>query len=162
MPRSKDEPGEARRYLLRLLRYRPRSRAEALDRLRRRGYSAETIAQTLAWAEGAGLVDDTLFAKLWIADRLEHRPCGKILLRRELGERGVPLEIIEEALAQAGLDEEELARGLAKERSARYHDLPPEERRARLLALLSRRGFPASLCARVLRELTGGSIPLGP
>ncbi|MGQ9478050.1 MAG: regulatory protein RecX [Candidatus Bipolaricaulia bacterium] len=162
MPRSEDEPEEARKYLLRLLRYRPRSRAEALDRLRRRGYSAETIAQTLAWAEEAGLLDDALFAKLWIAERLEHRPCGKILLRRELIERGIPPEIIEEALERAGLNEEELARGLAKERSARYRNLPAEEQRAKLLALLSRRGFPASLCARVLHELTSGSIPLGP
>jgi regulatory protein len=154
MPGSEDEPEEARRYLLRLLRYRPRSRAEAEARLRRRGYSAQTIARTLSWAEEAGLLDDALFAKLWIADRLEHRPCGALLLRRELQERGVPPEIIEAALAQAGLDEEELVRELAEERFARYRDLPPEERRARLLAFLGRRGFPASLCARVLRELT--------
>lgn len=161
MPGSEAEPEEtrARRYLLQLLRYRPRSRAEAEDRLRKRGYSAKTIVVTLAWAEEAGLLDDAAFAKLWIADRLAHRPCGASLLRRELRERGIPPEAIEEALAQAGLDEEGLARELAEERSARYRDLPPEERQEKLLAFLSRRGFPAPLCARVIRELTVWSTP---
>lgn len=156
MPRGDEaepEESQARKYLLRLLRYRPRSRAEAEARLRRRGYSTKAIADTLTWAEEAGLLNDAAFAKLWVADRLERRPCGASLLRRELRERGVSPEAIEEALAQAGLDEEELARALVEERSARYRALPPEERRARLLAFLSRRGFPAPLCARVLREL---------
>jgi len=152
MPRS-DELGGARRYLLRLLRYRPRSRGEAASRLRRRGYSDGIIEEVLLWAEGSGLIDDGAFAKLWIADRLERRPCGKALLRRELRGKGVALELIEQALREAEVDEEALARGLATERLKRYSELPSAEQRRRVLAFLVRRGFSPELSRRVLQGL---------
>ncbi|MFQ6033771.1 MAG: regulatory protein RecX, partial [Candidatus Bipolaricaulia bacterium] len=104
MPRD-----EAKQYLLRLLRYRPRSRAEAESRLRKRGYSDELIREILTWAEDMGMIDDEAFAKLWIADRLERRPRGRALLRRELREKGVSPGLIERALDRAGMDEEALA-----------------------------------------------------
>ncbi|MFQ6117201.1 MAG: regulatory protein RecX [Candidatus Bipolaricaulia bacterium] len=150
MPRD-----EAKQYLLRLLRYRPRSRAEAESRLRKRGYSDELIREILTWAEDMGMIDDEAFAKLWIADRLERRPRGRALLRRELREKGVSPGLIERALDRAGMDEEALARSLAAERLERYRKLSPEERRRRTLALLARRGFPFELSRRVLRELLG-------
>ena len=153
MPRS--ESDEAKDYLLRLLRYRPRSRFEAESRLRRRGYSNEVIQEVLTWAEGSGLIDDEAFARLWVADRLERRPCGRALLRRELREKGVSPEIIEGALEGAELDEETLVRSLAAERLKRYRDGSWEERGRKTLAFLSRRGFPPSLSRKVLRELLG-------
>jgi len=153
MPRSDDEFSKAKRYLLRLLRYRPRSRAEAEARLKRRGYLNETIQEVLAWAGDMGMIDDQAFAKLWIADRLERRPCGRALLRRELRGKGIPPEIIAGALEQVKLDEEALARSLAAERLKRYRDLSPEEQGRRTLALLARRGFPPELSRRVLQEL---------
>lgn len=155
MPRS--ETDGAKQYLLRLLRYRPRSRFEAESRLRKRGYSDRAIGEVLAWAEGRGMIDDEAFARLWIADRLERRPRGASLLRRELREKGVPQEIIDRALEQADLDEEALAHSLAAERLERYHDMPSEERGRRTLAFLSRRGFPPSLSRKVLRELLGAA-----
>ncbi|MFQ6118189.1 MAG: regulatory protein RecX [Candidatus Bipolaricaulia bacterium] len=153
MPRPKNEPDEAKRYLLQLLRYRPRSRAEAESRLRSRGYPNETISEVLAWAQNFGMIDDEAFARLWVADRLERRPCGIALLRRELRGKGVTSDIIERVLAQAEPDEEALARRLAAERLARYRDEAREEGKRKTFAFLLRRGFSPSLSRRVLREL---------
>lgn len=150
-----DELDRAKRYLLRLLRYRPRSRTEAESRLRQRGYSDELIEKILTWAGDMGMIDDQAFARLWIADRLERRPCGISLLRHELREKGVSPDIIERALEQAELDEEALVRSLAKERLERYRDLSPEEQERKTIAFLSRRGFSPALSRRVLRELIG-------
>lgn len=153
MPRGDDELDKAKRYLLRLLRYRPRSRFEASSRLRRRGYADEVIQGVLVWAEDTGLIDDQAFARLWIADRLERRPCGVLMLRRELREKGVSPDVIEGALNQAGVDEEALARRLARGRLKLHHDRPPQEQERRTFTFLRRRGFPPELSRRVLREL---------
>lgn len=150
-----DELDRAKRYLLRLLRYRPRSHTEAETRLRRRDYPDEIIKEVLTWAQDVGMIDDQVFARLWIADRLERRPCGTSLLRHELREKGVSPDIIERALEQAELDEEALVRSLAKERLERYRDLSPEEQERKTIAFLSRRGFSPALSRRVLRELIG-------
>jgi regulatory protein len=152
MPRS-DELDGARRYLLRLLRYRPRSRAEAESRLRQRGYPDEVIKEILVWAESSGLIDDEAFAKLWITNRLQHRPSGIALLRHELRRKGIALELIERVLRGARVDEEALVRELAVERLERYRGLSPEEQRRRTLAFLTRRGFPPGLSRKVLQEL---------
>ena len=103
------------------------------------------------------MIDDEAFAKLWIADRLAHRPRGKAMLRRELREKGVSLDIIERALEQAELDEEALVRSLAAERLQRYGDRSWEERERKTFAFLSRRGFPLALSRKVLQELLGRS-----
>lgn len=160
MPRS-EELDEAKQYLLRLLRYRPRTRFEAETRLSRRDYSSKTVTETLSWAERIGLIDDEAFARLWIADRREHHPRGIFMLRRELRQKGVPPEIIEGALKQAELDEEALIRRLAAERLARLSDRSWKEQERKTLAFLSRRGFPLSLSRKVLQELknTGSICP---
>ena len=157
--RKRSEPDEAKAYLLRLLRYRPRSRAEAAARLRERGYPLEAISITLSWAEEAGLLDDRAFARLWAAERLAHRPCGTALLRRELREKGVASELIEQTLAELDPDEEGLARALARERWARYQTLTltEEERRQKVFAFLRRRGFPPDLSLKAVRELMVGA-----
>ncbi|MCR4404463.1 MAG: RecX family transcriptional regulator [Candidatus Acetothermia bacterium] len=153
MPRSEDELEQAKRQLIRLLRYRPRSLLEARAHLRQRGHSNRTIDAVLAWAEESALVDDQAFARLWVADRLARRPSGKALLERELREKGVSAEIIERVLAEAGLEEEALARELAAERAERYRHLSEEERRARVFAFLRRRGFSSRVATKVVEEL---------
>ena len=61
----------------------------------------------------AGLLDDVRFAKAWVAGRLAVRPSGAVRLRRELQQKGVLRDIVEEAL-RAGLSEaDERAQALA-------------------------------------------------
>lgn len=151
--RGRSEEEEARQYLNRLLHYRPRSREEAKRRLSRKGYPAGIIAEVIIWAEEAGLIDDYRFAKLWIADRLERKPKGKIALRRELWEKGVESETIEEALAQFGIDERVMIRELAEKRLQRYRGEERHNQYRKTLAFLSRRGFSLSEAREVLKEL---------
>jgi len=150
---QRQELARAQRYLQLLLRYRPRSRHETAIRLRERGFSTRIIEKTLAWAEAAGLLDDRVFAKLWVADRLSFKPQGRWLLERELRAKGIAEEIIKRTLNEAQIDELALARRLIKERWERYRDRLPGERRQLLLALLRRRGFSPAVAYRALREL---------
>jgi len=150
------EEERARAYLLKLFRYRPRSRYEALVRLRQQGFSEVTVKSVLEEAVRAGILDDARFAQLWIADRLARRPRSRRLLERELKELGVAPEEIQKALGHIELDEEALAKQLIAERASKMHSLDEKVRQRRLISFLRRRGFSERIIRRALRELEGG------
>lgn len=58
---------------LRALAGRARSEGEILEKLRRAGFAEETIAQTMAQLDRAGLLDDEAFAGAWAAARARPR-----------------------------------------------------------------------------------------
>lgn len=145
-------PQRAREAVYRLIRLRPRSAREVEDHLKRKGFDAQAIRDTVAWARELGLVDDEAFARLWVNDRLARRPCGARLLRLELRRKGVDDEAIERALARAELDEPRLIRELIRARWALYPGHDPEARRRKLFGFLQRRGFAAEAVWAALRE----------
>ena len=153
---TSDENGDlqaAKKYLLRLLRYRPRSRREAESRLKKAGFSSKTIAEVLSYAESHDLIDDEKFAKLWVSDRIALKPKSKRALRAELREKGISDEIIAKVLAEFTLDERALLRKLAQERWKRLRAEDPQSRYRKTIAFLSRRGFPISEAQEVLEEM---------
>ncbi len=163
LPQLSDE--ERRRLLqawkavYRLLRYRPRTEAELRQALRRRGFSGDIIEAVLAEAREMRWVDDRAFAHLWVEQRSRSRPRAVWVLARELRERGVPEEFIDDALAH--VDEGALARAAAEKAWRRYRSLPWPEARRRLAQYLARRGFPYELIHDVLAswEAHPGSHP---
>lgn len=144
----------------RLLLIRLRSRREIVNRLTRKGYPAGIVSATIIRLESDGLLDDVRFAKAWIAGRLAVRPSGAVRLRRELQQKGVPRDIIEETL-RAGLseaDERAQAVALAQARLRRYRREPRDVAVRRLAGVLQRRGFSSNAIASALRELFGRSL----
>lgn len=144
----------------RLLLIRLRSRREIVNRLTRKGYPAGIVSATVTRLESDGLLDDVRFAKAWIAGRLAVRPSGAVRLRRELQQKGVPRDIIEETL-RAGLseaDERAHAVALAQARLRRYRREPRDVAVRRLAGVLQRRGFSSNAIASALREVFGRSL----
>jgi regulatory protein len=142
---------------VRLLLIRLRSRREIADRLGRKGYPADVVAATIARLENDGLLDDMRFAKAWVAGRLAVRPSGAVRVRRELQQKGIPRDIIEEVL-RAGLseaDERAHAVALAQARLRRYRNEPRDVAVRRLAGVLQRRGFSSNAIAVALREVFG-------
>ncbi|HEY6103864.1 MAG TPA: regulatory protein RecX [bacterium] len=144
----------------RLLLIRLRSRREIVNRLTRKGYPAGIVSATVIRLESDGLLDDVRFAKAWIAGRLAVRPSGAVRLRRELQQKGVPRDIIEETL-RAGLseaDERAQAVALAQARLRRYRREPRDVAARRLAGVLQRRGFSSNAIVSALREVFGRSL----
>jgi len=150
------EEERARAYLLKLFRYRPRSRHEAFVRLLQKGFSRAAVESVVNEAVRAGILDDARFARLWIEDRLARRPRGRRLLERELQKLGIASEEIQKALRQIELDEEALAKQLIAERLSKMRALDETGRQRRLISFLRRRGFSERIIRRALRELEGG------
>jgi len=140
---------------LQLLSYRIRSRREIGEKLEKRKMSIEAVEATLAKLEQAGYINDSVFAKTWINERIEIHGYGRQRIRSELLSKGINAEVIEVELDRAyGAEKEECAAlELAEKRLPRYAGLEPAVVRRRLTQVLLRRGFSAQMAQKVLKEL---------
>jgi len=146
-----EEEARCLRAALRLLKYRPRSRKELEERLRRRGFSPEAIAQTVLRLAEEGVIDDREFARLWVESRRALNPRSRRLLEVELRGKGIAPE--DAAAAVEGLDDEETAYRLGVKRARSLAAADYATFRRRLGSYLYRRGFSWSLIARTVDRL---------
>ena len=141
--------------LTRLLRERPRSVFEVRRRLKQRGHDEDAIEKTIRTALEAGLLDDRLFTKLWVTDRLWHHQLSRAALAKELHDKGIEQSIIDTALAELypEVREIELARDLAATRIERLRGIDPDRRRNRTANYLMRRGFRRGMAFDVIKQI---------
>jgi regulatory protein len=105
-----------------------------------------------------GYLDDEAFARHWVAARAS-RGYGPARLRAELRARGIDTALIEAALTGVGDDGDlERARAVARRRLPALQRDDRARTAARLRDHLLRRGYPASVVARVVRECLGAPV----
>ena len=138
---AQDETRKATGAALRLLAHRPRAVGELTRRLRQKGFAPEAVDGAIAKLREWHYLDDGDFARRWVETRQLHRPRSARLLTQELRQKGVDTETIDDALADADLDERADATRLAHQKAPSYGGLPPEVQRRRLAAFLARRGY---------------------
>ncbi len=139
---------------LRLLTLAPRTRAQLAAALRKRGIPDEAAEEVLGRFEDVGLIDDAAFARAWVESRHHSRGLSGRALSAELKQRGVAADEIRAAIdGQLGPDAEiSAARHLVDRKLNATRGLPPEQRTRRLAGMLARKGYPAGLAFRVIRE----------
>jgi len=149
----RDPVEQARQLCLRLLTVRPRTRAQLAEALHRRGIPDDAADTVLARFTEVGLIDDAAFARAWVESRHHGRGLARRALSAELKQRGVDGQDISAAVSALDPAEEIataqrlVAKGLA---ASRGKPLPTRVRR--LVGLLARKGYPAPIAYRVVRE----------
>jgi regulatory protein len=99
------------------------------------------------------LIDDAMFAKAWVDSRHHGRGLASRALGAELRQRGVAKEDIDAALSDLDPEQElTTARELVARRLPGTRGQPAEARIRRLAGMLARKGYPAGLAYRVVRE----------
>ena len=146
-----DERTRAYHAALRQLGVRPRSRSELEQALRRKEFDDEVIDAALARLQQEGLLDDAEFARYWSENRSTFRPRSARALRFELRQKGVSSEDMDPALEEVDDDAASVAALEPKLRG--WQSLAPQEREAKALAFLARRGFSFQCARRALRTL---------
>ncbi len=133
----------AKAYALRLIKFRPRSEKEIVDKLKNKGYGSETIEELIAYLKKTRLLDDALFAKLWVEGRVK-RFLGLARLRYELKQKGIEPEIIESVLGGLAEDynEEKIVEEIVIRKIKKMEGIAPEKIKSRLYGFLIRRGYP--------------------
>jgi regulatory protein len=135
----------------RYLSYRPRSEAELRERLKRRGFDADSVEAVLVRLREQGLVDDLAFAEFWKGNRESFRPRSRALTALELRQKGVAKAVIDQVVAD--VDDEDNAYRAAQSRAHRLPGSDYQGFRHRLSGYLKRRGFGYRVITHTVERL---------
>ena len=98
----------ALKFAIKLLTLRRRSVFEIKTRLQKKGYESDIIEQVIKELNSFKYLDDEAFAESYINDRMNFRPCGRFIIKKELKERGVEENIIERKIEELISVEQEI------------------------------------------------------
>jgi regulatory protein len=143
----------ARAILLDQLTGRARSRSELADKLRSKNVPDDVATRLLDRFEEVGLVDDEAFARSWVESRQAGKGLARRALAQELRRKGVDDEVAREVLDEVDPDDEvEAARQLLRRKLRTVARLDHQVATRRLAGMLARKGYPAGVAFRVVRE----------
>lgn len=123
--------------------------AQLHEKLVRKGYADDAVAEAVASCKRDGLLDDALYATLYVEGK--RAAVGNARLVAELVKRGIDRDAARERVGASSEPEAERALA-AYERMRRTQPNLSYQSAARKLERL---GFPASMIYRVLRERAG-------
>ena len=143
----------ARKILLDQLTGQARSRAELAAKLRKKGVPDDVAVPLLDRFEEVGLVDDEAYARMWVESRQRGKGLARRALAQELRRKGVPDEAARQALDDLDPDAEvEVARTLVRRKLRSVQRVDRVTAIRRLTGMLARKGYPAGVATRVVRE----------
>ena len=132
----------------RYLSYRPRSEAEIRHRLHQRGFADEMAEKAIAKLREQNMSDDFAFAQFWKDNRLSFRPKSKRLIKKELRDKKVAAEIIDQVTKD--IDDQEIAYKLGSSRLSTLAHLDYPDFYRRLSSYLTYRGFGYEVIKRTV------------
>ncbi|GAA4699453.1 hypothetical protein GCM10023324_62910 [Streptomyces youssoufiensis] len=144
---------QARAICLRLLTGTPRTRKQLAQALRQRDIPDDVAEEVLSRFEDVGLINDAAFAEAWVESRHHSRGLARRALARELRTKGVDPALIDEAVGQLDLEQEErTARELVERKLRSTRGLDRDKRIRRLAAMLARKGYSEGVALRAVRR----------
>lgn len=146
---------KAEEAALRLLAVRERSAAEIRQRLRARGFDADTVTYVLDRLQSSGLQDDRRFAEGFAEAKVRGRGLAGRVVKGELRKMGIDGELAAQASTRSPEDELETARELAERRWRRLAAYPLNVRVRRVAGLLERRGYGHDVTTEIVERLAG-------
>lgn len=149
---------------LNFLSFRPRSRSEVQQHLKKKEFPPEIIDLALEHLDRLDFVNDRDFATFWKETRDHFSPRGASALKNELRQKGVEREIIDEMITGEDDQEQALEAGRKKARSLlRSPEADYQSYHNKLVSFLARRGFSYSIANQVAQtlwtELMGEAVP---
>jgi regulatory protein len=89
------------------------------------------------------LIDDRTFAGQWIYDRTKYKPKSRLLIQRELLQKGIDPQTVNEITHD--IDDEENAFLAGRKKADQQKSLPYGEFYKKMASFLGRRGFSADV-----------------
>jgi regulatory protein len=152
-----DPETAAKNMCLRWLEGRPYTRVQLNDRLLERGVPTHVASSALDRLVEVGLVDDADYAAGYVATRQRDRGLSRRALATELRIKGVDDDAVAEAVgAISDDDERERAVALVERKLRSVRGLERPKQVNRLVGMLARKGYGASLAYSVVQEALAG------
>jgi regulatory protein len=137
---------------------RERTEAEMRARLERAGVESPDAEQAIAILLEQGYLDDARFARLFAQDKRELDQWGSDRIRQALLGRGVPSDLVEEAIG-AQLGEREIDRAIALLRRKFPSPVGDRRERERALGMLVRKGYETDLALDAIAAHAREAVP---
>ena len=145
-----DELVKAKKRALYLLTDMGRTEKELCDKLKKTGYSEDTIARTIEYVRSFGYIDDRRYAEKFI-DFAKGKK-SRVRIVYDLAQKGVPRVIIDEVFESAEeWDERDLIRTLV-EKKLRNMDKADPATYTKVASYLARKGFSGPDIVDVLND----------
>ena len=149
---SKGDYSKCYESALHFLEFRPRSEAEVRRHLLvNRKFDELSVDQAIDKLKLMGLIDDKAFADAWKNNRIRHKPKSRLMIKRELIQKGISSEIIAEVTDGISDEENAFTAGIKKARLLREFDYPLFSKR--LAAYLARRGYNSEIIHSTVDKL---------
>jgi regulatory protein len=97
------------------------------------------------------LIDDKVFAEMWIKDRISHKPKSRLMIKRELIQKGIAVNIADDAVD--GADDAVNAYKAGMKKAKLLRKAGEEDFNKRLTAYLARRGFAGDIIRTTVASL---------
>lgn len=155
---------DAEAALIKRLRTRSLSEREASQFLRERELGDAAIDHVIDRMRSLGYLDDSALAEQLVHSGVERKGQGRAMLVQTLSARGIPREVVDEALDALPDDDADRALEFARQKARTMRDLDRDTALRRLSGQLARRGYGASAltAARQALEELGRPVRRAP
>jgi regulatory protein len=149
-----EEKKKAKDRALKFLSYRDRSEKEIRTKLKDIGYDEKIIEWVIGELKRLKFLDDERFAQSYAQTQMITRPMGEYYLRRELKQKGLEAELIEQTIEKVYEEKDQLsvAIELAQQRKKRYKNIDEIKAKKRVSDFLLRRGFDWDVVSEVMAQ----------
>jgi regulatory protein len=134
---------------LRFLSRRLKTEAEVRDKLRS-SCSEELTERILEKLKELGYIDDDYFVSCYIRDRMKFNPMGRYRIKKELYQKGVNKDLVDNNTEFVNIDEVSVITGLLN-RKFKKPDPMDESDLRKIEGYLKRRGFELESINKVLK-----------
>jgi regulatory protein len=151
--KSASSEDKAKKYALKLLSYRGRSKKELQERLRIKGFSDHEISSVINYLQRANLINDRLLAEELKTRLLSTKLISQKSVKKIMHMRGIPKEIIDSILTYDETEDRENARKLIQKKLTSLRNYPIEKIKKKLYDLLMRKGYSYETINVVFKEI---------
>lgn len=145
---------KAKEEAYRFLGRRERSEHEVCEHLRGKGYETEVVEAVLGRLKELDYVNNRRFTLLWVKDRAFSKQKGSEFLKKELLNKGISLNLIEDILEAEFNPENEYVVALeCAKKKLKSYPKDPAIWKSKLWRFLAQRGFQGEIIVDVITTL---------
>src|SRR3989339_131433 len=137
---------------LRYLAHQPRSIRQMNEYLVKKGFDEDMINKTIEKLLEQKYLDDEIFTRTFVDNRINHKPKSKFALAYELKKKGIKSAVIEDVLKN--YDDQALALKAIEPKIKLWLRLDFEKFKKKVLNFLQYRGFTYEIAISILNKLT--------
>lgn len=150
--REFDEFGYGKKAAYSFLAYKPRSKKDLVKKLKQKKISDNTIADIIELLEKQKYLNDEIYARNYLEDKLSSKPIGKRLAMMKLLEKGIDKEQIESVINENYSEDKEfeLAAKLMEKYEKKVKFKDQADKKNKCYRYLISKGFDYETAGRVL------------